>query len=758
MWSPNKALGMTGVRAAYAIAPADAAFFSATLRGREQYDLIVKSNAYAALMKLPGMKRALAMFEEQRTTPGSPLAMLDTFMQLPENEQAVDLVRDMVSRDTFVYGEPSWIPLARLLKKLQQAQQAGSLLSPQGAGFDTDFLQTEDAAGVPARRARILPVALADATEQLSPEQLQKRLIAQTLIDNVDLVVVPDLVWGFKTTKPEAGGSQLKRIEVLAKLVLQANPDLADSLARKQVAGGDFVTFTVDGGQIPWGEVEREVAESVGDVAGLDKVFDRLRSLKIVFAVGMIGDRVLVSIGDSVDHLEKLAMPAEKPAGDAGGRGLLSQKAFAPLREHADKRITGISYVSGPLATALAPAADDFEVLLEAIPEAMESADMPEGAAKAARSWLGEAAAAYGKRLAVPGPWMAYAFLAEEGYEGYVWDWSKNRPFDGGKRLDLLEHAGGAPVAVAVSRLRSDPDLFDAIVSFISGGLSFVRDYGVPGCDEEFRESFGEFDDHVVPLGEKLVATLRTKILPALADGQVGFVLDAKTKTKRPQRDCPSSSEPLPLLEAAIVLPLEDPKLFREGLSDLFALSDELTDAMREMDPDSVPASYQVPDPEKAKTEGGAVWSFPLPASGLDDQIRPAIGIGEKAAVFSLVPVQAARMLVANDLETGSGLSKFDEPLAAAAALDFPGLVDAVKPWVSYLVRYGCARERDGVVESDEELSAEDENERAREALQHAAVVMEVMKCFRAAVAETSTGDEALVTRWRNVIRDLPAE
>ena len=109
-----------------AIAPADAAFFSATLRGREQYDLIVKSNAYAALMKLPGMKRALAMFEEQRTTPGSPLAMLDTFMQLPENEQAVDLVRDMVSRDTFVYGEPSWIPLARLLKKLQQAQQGAA--------------------------------------------------------------------------------------------------------------------------------------------------------------------------------------------------------------------------------------------------------------------------------------------------------------------------------------------------------------------------------------------------------------------------------------------------------------------------------------------------------------------------------------------------------------------------------------------------------------------------------------------------------
>jgi hypothetical protein len=251
---------------------------------------------------------------------------------------------------------------------------------------------------------------------------------------------------------------------------------------------------------------------------------------------------------------------------------------------------------------------------------------------------------------------------------------------------------------------------------------------------------------------------LRAKIVPALADGQVGLVIDAKTKATRVQRDLPASAEPLPLLEPAIVLPLADPKLFREGLSDLFALTDELVAAARTMAPDAVPAGYEVPAPEKAKVAAGSIWSFALPASGLDTQLRPAIGVGDQAAVFSLVPAQAGRLLAAARMETGSQLATFEEPLAGAAAIDFAGLVDVLRPWVVYLTRYGCVQQRDGRVDADEELAAEDETAEAKEALAHVAVALEVAKCFRAATAETSITEEATVTHWRNVIRDLPAK
>ncbi len=749
------------------VAPADAAFFSATLRGKEQVDALVASNAYKALRALPGVTRALDSLEEQRTMPGSPLAMLETFMQLPENEQAVDLLRDMVSTDTFVYGEPSCIPLIRLVRKLQQAQQASGWFGSGGIDIDFDIIEEDieveedddgedddDEAAAPRAPVRILPVRLADATEQLSPEQLQKRLVAEALVDNVELIVVPDVVWGFKTTKRDAGASQLKRLEVLAKLVVQANPDLADSLARKKIGGGEFVTFTLDGSRLPWADLREQLADEVGDVAGLETVFDRLESLDVVVAVGIIGDWVLLSLGDSTDHLQKLTVANDKP-GTTGS--LLGQKPFAPLLAHKDRRITGINYISGELSAAVAAAPDDFDQLLDALPDVVEAAGYPAAAAESARDWLGEAAADYGRRLPVPGPWMSYAFLGDQGYEGYAWDWSRNQRLDGAKRLDLLEHAGGAPLGVIVSRLKADPALFDDLVAFVSGGLGFVRDWGLPDDDEDSAEAFAAFDEHVVPLGEKLVAAVREKIIPALADGQVGFVIDAKSKTKKPQRDLPSSAEALPLVEPAIVLPLADPQLFREGLNDLFALSDELVTAFREMNPDAVPAGYRVPDPEKSKAEGGTVWSFALPESGLDEQVRPSIGVGEKAAVFSLAPNQAARMLVASKLETGSGLSTFEEPLATAAALDFAGLVDAISPWIVYGARYACVTEREsGQVDPDEELAADDENEQAKEALRHVAVVTEVIKCFRAAVAETSFVDDAAVTHWRNVIRDLP--
>ena len=235
-------------------------------------------------------------------------------------------------------------------------------------------------------------------------------------------------------------------------------------------------------------------------------------------------------------------------------------------------------------------------------------------------------------------------------------------------------------------------------------------------------------------------------------------MLDAKARTKRPQSALPEAAEPLPLVEPAVVLGLDDAKLFREGLSDIFALTDELVDAVREVSPDGVPADYRIPDPEKAKLDKGSVWSWKLETSGIDEQVRPAIAVGDGVAVFSLVPKQAGRLLAESRLETGSQLSKFEEPLAGAAALDFAGVVDAIQPWIVYLTRYGCVQQKEGRVDADADLTADVETDQAREALKATAVVCEAIKSLRAAVAEVATTPDATVTHWRNVIRDIPAK
>lgn len=758
-----------------AIIPADAAFVSATLRLREQYERFTKSNAYAALRKLPAVARAIESIEEQKLQPGSPLSIMATFMELPENQQALELLDDMISTDTFVYGEPSCVTFMELVKKLQQAQNAAGILdlasgSANVAGFEVDVLEgidvqddeddedddedddkNDDKGAATGNRLRVRPVRL-QAAERMSSEQLAARLMLKTLAENVERIVVPDVVWGFKIGKRDAATSQLKRIEVLVKLVTQANPDLADSLERRKIAGGEVVTFTVE----PDVNLIRAAIPGVDDEdESTGKVLDRIAGLKLVIGLGVIGDRVILSIGDSIDHLEKLALEG------SGRQGLLATKPFEPLLAHQlaqkDKPLTGINYLSEPMARAIAPSADDIEELAELSDMIADLADLPDGAADEARRSLGKVAEGYRRRLPVPGPWLSFSFLTGQGYEGYVWDWSKNLPFDGSKRLDLLEHTGGAPLAAAAFRVKNDPGQFEDFASWADMGWSFFRTYVLPKADAEDREKIEEVDEHLAPIGRSFVEILRKKILPALADGQMAFVIDGKSSTKRPHAALPASVEPLPLVEPAIVLGLDDPQLFKEGMNDLFELADKLVDAIRELNPDAVPADYRVPEPVKTKLEAGSLWSFPL-SGGIDEKIQPTIGVSQDAAVLALVPKQAGRLLPKSRLETGSQLSKFEEPLIGAKAGDVAGLIDAVMPWVVYFTRFGCAQQRDGTVDAGSELGPDDENPQAKDALAQAKVVAEALKSLRVAVAETAAQDGATVTHWRNVIRDMPAK
>ena len=73
------------------------------------------------------VKMGLDQLEDMQSMPGSPLSMVSTFMELPENKQALDLLTDMVSRDTFIYGETSCIQFTKLLMALQRANQMASL-------------------------------------------------------------------------------------------------------------------------------------------------------------------------------------------------------------------------------------------------------------------------------------------------------------------------------------------------------------------------------------------------------------------------------------------------------------------------------------------------------------------------------------------------------------------------------------------------------------------------------------------------------
>ena len=87
--------------------PEDVAFVSSTLRLREQYEALISSNAFAAIKKLPAVKKFFDSLEQQNATPGNPMSIANALRQMPENKQALDLLADMVATETFVYGDKS---------------------------------------------------------------------------------------------------------------------------------------------------------------------------------------------------------------------------------------------------------------------------------------------------------------------------------------------------------------------------------------------------------------------------------------------------------------------------------------------------------------------------------------------------------------------------------------------------------------------------------------------------------------------------
>ncbi len=697
--------------------PDDAAFLSSTLRGKEQYDRIVSSNAFASLKELKSVAKALDELAKQQTQPGNPMAIAMMMMQMPDNQEAISLLQDMVATDTFVFGTSSWVTVSKLLKKLQSAQQAANMATiTKGTDLDLDT----------------------DAT--------LNRLIAETLAANTDEIVVPDLVWGFHTTQLDAAKKQLKRIEDFATSMAQAQPMLADAVAREKIGAGDFITVTIKPDP---NLIKMAISNTVkfdGMEEELEKILKRVGELQFVVALGIVKEHVVLSIGGGTEHLQAM--------GSTGG-SLLETEPFKVVRDATEKPLTSIWYRSQKLAKAWETSPEDIEQAKKFATTVAEVNELnPEATAEAERL-VGELLEGYASRMPEAGPWLAYSYLTDTGYAGEEWNWAKNLPWNGSLPLSL-DHFGGDPLAVIALRTKTDPEQFEAFVSWANSLRQFVSSAIASTGDDDTQEGFKTFDEKIVPLGEELTTTVREKFVPSLKNGQFGFVLDGKASTTKLQASLPASSKPLPLIEPAIVLSLDDEKLFREGLSDIFALSDKLLSVVREIDEDDkIPSEYRIPDPEEKDTKGGSLWTFALPESGLDKQIQLSIGVGKNAAVFSFTPDQAERILTSSPLQLEGD---FSENLAAVAVLDWVAFANAIEPWATYVIRCGGVQQEEGRLDPDSTIGPDSETDEVTDALEQLATIFSVFRCLKSATAKTSIEEDATVTRWQNRIEDLPAK
>src|SRR5262245_30781039 len=83
--------------------PADAAFYSASLRLKEQIDIVAQSRAWAKLTQLPSVQMAMGFAQIALHQPGGPGDQIQKVLADPENRELLDLVADGFSHEIVVF-------------------------------------------------------------------------------------------------------------------------------------------------------------------------------------------------------------------------------------------------------------------------------------------------------------------------------------------------------------------------------------------------------------------------------------------------------------------------------------------------------------------------------------------------------------------------------------------------------------------------------------------------------------------------------
>jgi len=685
------------------IVPADAAFYSVMLRNQEQLQAIVNSKAFAKIKALPYVQMGLGLLQVQAADPSSPLGRVEAARRDPEVKRSLGFLADVFSDEVFVYGGPGFSSAIELLQGTYGAMQFGPAMA---------------AVNGEARGARM--------------EEIQGRTFVRALVKQVDLIKFPELVIGCKVKDKALAKEQLDHLELNLQMVLTQQPPLLNRLKRTTIGGHSYLTFKLDGAMVPW---DPGVVEKIRSLAATpddgDKLIEHLRKTTLVIALGLRDDYLLLAIGPSADVLARLG----------NGKLLRSLPELAAVARLADKRICSVGYLSKTLNERFSQTKAGIDNLLQAVKAMLPSLPVP---AKLQEEIAKDAAGvAADLKTLIPevGAASSIGFLTPSGLESYDYDWSEHPEMDASKPLDLLKHVGGNPIAVLLGRSKVSPAGYDLLVKWMVIGYRYVEEYGLPQMKAKDRAEFEKVFAQVKPLLGRLDKATRDLLIPALADGQAGVVIDARLTSHQFLKALPPTQQALTMLEPAIVVGVSDADKLRQAFAEYYAVADDFVEVLKGIEKNDIPKDFKIPRPRVFRLRLGTAYGYALPAEwGVDTHVLPNAGLAEKVAVLSLSGKHTLRLLSETEPKIAGLALPTNRPLAAVGGLDFAAFVEALSPWVDLALEKGTVQ-----------LSPQD----AEMARQHAKALLEVLKVYRGSVSETYVEEKATVTHSRSEFHDI---
>ncbi len=540
------------------------------------------------------------------------------------------------------------------------------------------------------------------------------------------------MVIGFKLSKLDRAEKQLQRLEELLKGITEQKPELKGRLKRVKLGDNSFLTLTLDGKLVPWEQVPiKDLEEKPGE---FDKLVKKLKELQVTIALGIRDGYLLLGIGKDTSHLAKLGQ----------GKSVAELPEFKPLAKHANKRLTSIHYVSKDMNTRLASNTRTIDDWLGAARTSLADAKLTAEQRKRIDKDLDGLGKDLKSLMPEPGAELSFTFLNGAGYESYSYDWGEHKGLDGSKPLTILNHAGGNPILVAAGRAKYSPEQYLMLVKWLKAGNGYIEEFVLPNLKGEEKEKFEKFSKAMQPLLKRLDEATGKMLLPALADGQVAFVLDAKLTSKQWIQQMPKSDKPLPMLEPAVVAGVSDAALLEKAIGEYRAIVNEFIAKLRELEPKTDIPDFKIPEPDIRKVAAGKIYAYALPKEwGLDKQIIPNAGLSDKVAVLTISQEHSERLLTSTPLKVSTGpLADLKRPMAAVVHFDWPALVDAATPWVEFAMNSWAT------AAGADEKSMDD----ARKQIN---TVLEVLKAFRGYSSCSYFEDKALITHSVTVFQDV---
>ncbi|MEZ6038858.1 MAG: hypothetical protein R3C20_00030 [Planctomycetaceae bacterium] len=692
--------------------PADAAFFSSSLRMKEQLDIFLNSNAFQKIQSQPlvmmGMAQAQAMWQGD-----DDFQEFREIVEQPENQELIALLADAFSNDIFVYGD------ANVTSTISEVSDF------YGFVYSVAFKDG-------AMNRRRGPASMDEETQLLLIREGKERL---------KRLKFPGIAMGARVSDADRVNRQIQRLEVLLRQLaarISAEEDLpfdpASLISRRNINGESHLTISFHGNLIPWDEIQREMNDiPAAAVADVEEILGNLKERSIQVTLGVRKDYLLLTISADDSLLNSLGE----------GSLLMDTDVFAPVNQHAEERIVSVQYVSEELASIFGDSGKSIEQMFDNFAQMLPALEIPEKYTQLLSRDLPELGDDLAELLPVFGRQLGCSWLTERGYEGYFYQRVDRSGLDSSAPLELMHHIGNAPLFAYVTRAVTPANSSELMDKWCSRTNEYIE-LGVADLEEEEGPQVRKLWNQIQPLFPRLGDAIRNDLTPAFKESQSALVLDGTFQRKQFHPMMPPSSELLTLPTPVVIQSVTSRSHVESGMSKVMSVLDDLLTIIRDSSPNAardIPFET-IPRPVQVEVDGGTLYKYELPPQlEVDSGIAPNAGLNDQVLVMSLLPEVTERMFAESAPKIPGPAGDLSQPLGSALWLDFEGCVDASLPWIRYGFSVAKTNYRDNMMVI---VMAE----------QQTLSIVDLLKCFRGYSSASWIQEGDVVTHFELLMQD----